>query len=82
MPCFFCFILKSAFLHLLGFVLQQPFVLQHVVIAGSFRLISLGALSQASLLLLCPCLLAWAVPICLDRVVVAFLVADSMTWWL
>jgi hypothetical protein len=37
-----------------------------------------GSLFQASLLLLCPCLLAWAAPICLDRVVVAFLVVVVM----
>jgi hypothetical protein len=41
-----------------------------------------GALFQVSPPSLCPCLLAWAVLICLDQVVVAFLVADSVTWWL
>jgi hypothetical protein len=41
-----------------------------------------GFLFQALLPLLCPCLSAWAVPICLDWVVVAFLVAGWTTWWL
>jgi hypothetical protein len=40
-----------------------------------------GALFQALPPSLCPCLLAWAVPICLDQAVVAFLVANSRIWW-